>query len=81
MAGSGEWLGVAGAARSPQSYWWYVGASGWRQTRPDATGTVSYEVVSPYAGWRRQVPERPPDFSSNTTSEIAAPRSIPLTMS
>src|SRR5579875_2579778 len=30
---------------------------------------------------RRQTPERPPAFSSSTTSAISAPRSIPLTMS
>ena len=47
MAESDEWLGVTGAARSPRSYWWYVRASGWRQARPDAVGTVNYEVAGP----------------------------------
>ena len=30
---------------------------------------------------RRQVPERPPDFSTRATDSITAPRSSPFTMS
>jgi release factor glutamine methyltransferase len=40
---------VADAARSPRSYWWYMRASGWHQARPDAAGTVNYEVAGPEA--------------------------------
>ena len=37
----------SGVARSPRSYWWYMRASGWRQARPDAVGTVNYKVAGP----------------------------------
>jgi hypothetical protein len=51
MAGSGESLGVAGAARSPQQYWWYMRMSGWRQARPDAVGNRQLQSREPLA-WR-----------------------------
>src|ERR1019366_4003337 len=67
MAGSGEWLGVAGAARSSRQYWWDMSASGWCQARSDAVGTVSYKVVSPKRRYRR-------GGRAGTRSGVLAPR-------
>ena len=82
MAGSHEWPGVAGAARSPDSTGGAGGRAGWRQARPCAIETATGKVASPNPNplaqtrQRRALSKRTADAggSSKRQSADAAPR-------